>query len=63
MNKKNQHLRAVETLGISGNGDELTLAKIDKLIHNRQLGQPYSRNVLIRIQDVIERYLKEHPND
>lgn len=59
--KKPQHQRSVETLGLSGDGmdsiaDEKVLTEIQRLIAKHTKQQPYSRNTLLRIKELIEGY-------
>jgi hypothetical protein len=54
LNKNSQHRRSVETLELSGIDDEAMLQRITKLINNHTPCQPYSRNTLLRIKDLIK---------
>ena len=56
-NKNYQHRQPVETLSLSGTGDEWIIAQVQMLINGHTDRQPYSRNTLLRIKDLIDRYL------
>lgn len=53
--KKSLHRQSVETLNLSDNDDERIIAEITELINGHQKQQPYSRNVLLLIKDLLER--------
>ena len=56
VNKKDQHLRSVKTLGISGNGDNHTITKILKLIDMADLTkETYRTNLARRIIWIVNR--------
>jgi hypothetical protein len=57
--KKDPHWQSVKTLNLADNGDEAILAEIDDLIHNHQIGQPYTQNVLWRIKLLVDKQLKD----
>jgi len=61
--KNNQHQRSVETLSLSGNGDEAIIKEILNLLNNHSPGQPYTHNALIRIKWLLDDYLVEDRMD
>ena len=54
-NKKPSIAGRCKTLGLSEYDDERILYEIKKLINSHKVGQPYSRNTLLRIKDLLER--------
>lgn len=57
--KKEQHQRSVETLDLSVHGDALIIAEIQQLLATYQQQEIYMRNVLLRIQDLVNNYLNQ----
>lgn len=57
-NKKAGIAGRYKTLGLSNYGDERILAEIDSLIHRHEKKQPYSRNTLWRIKEIVDQYLE-----
>lgn len=56
-NKKSQHRRSVETLGVSGYDDRAILQEIRDLIEVAYIGeQPYKHNALIRFYLKLDEY-------